>query len=171
MRSASARRPVVIVGVTVIATLIALLGWLALRPKPRVEPRPRAYRDVNACLLTDSRGVAAPDAAPVWAGMQEASTVTHGQVRFLAVSGDQTVANAQSFIGTLVLGRCAVIVAVGDVPVKAVVASAATFPSQKFVAVGGGPSSSVNVSYVSALSTEDLQAAITAAVKHYLATP
>src|ERR1051326_1980721 len=38
--------------------------------------RARAYRDVSACLLTGGRGIADPQAAAAWSGMEDASATT-----------------------------------------------------------------------------------------------
>ena len=119
---------------------------------------------MTACLLTDGRGVAGPDAAPVWAGMQAASARTHGQVRYLAVTGEQSVANAQTFAGTLVAGRCAVIAAVPGIADSAVRALAGQHPAQQFLVVGGASPATRNVSQVAYSSTSDIPAQVSAAV-------
>lgn len=57
------RRWPAIVGVALVAALaIGVLAWV-FRPSPAPEPRPRAYHDVTACLLTDSNAVAGQAAA------------------------------------------------------------------------------------------------------------
>lgn len=99
-------------------------------------PRARQYRDVTACLLTDARGVAGAEAAPVWAGMQEASLTTRAKVQFLEVDGPETVDNARTYLGSLVLSRCDVVVAVGAAQVGAVAIDAPAYPEVQFVAVG-----------------------------------
>ncbi|MFI1987702.1 hypothetical protein [Actinoplanes sp. NPDC020271] len=132
-----------------VAGLLAVAGvvWSAW-PADEAEPRPREYADVTACLLTDQKGVAGAAAAPVWASMQAASERTLGQVQYLAVSGEQSVANAQTFVGTLVLGRCAVIVAAPGIADDAVRAVAGQQVQQKFVVVGGAEPTTANVSRV-----------------------
>jgi hypothetical protein len=142
---------------------VALSAW-ALWPAPDVEPRAREYRDVTACLLTDRQGVTGPNAVPVWAGMQTASARTHGQVRYLAVTGDQSVANAQAFAGTLVAGRCAVIVAAPGIADGAVRALAGHYPAQQFLVVGGASPATRNVSRVAYSSTSDIPARVSTAV-------
>lgn len=132
----------------------ALLAW-ALWPAPK-EPRPREYRAATACLLTDRQGVAGTQAAPVWAGMQAASGRTRGQVRYLAVSGDQTVANAQTFVGALVLGRCGVIVAAPGIADETVRAIAAQHPQQQFLVVGGEPAPAPNVTRIEGPDVADV---------------
>ncbi|MEV7330774.1 hypothetical protein [Micromonospora sp. NPDC093244] len=112
-----------------------VVGW-ALWPEGEPEPRQRDYRAETACLLTGSGGVAAPEARPVWTGMQEASLATLVKVQFLEVDGPQTGENAETFLASLVQSRCGVILAVGDAPVRAVRPTAARFPSARFVAFG-----------------------------------
>jgi hypothetical protein len=145
--------------------VIAGVVWLVW-PEP-AEPRAREYRDVTACLLTDEQGVAGPQAAPVWAGMQAASLQTSGQVRYLAVTGTQDVANAKTFVGTLVLGRCQVIVAPAGLPAKTVTAVAKQFPAQQFLLVGDGQSSG-NVSAISASDPTAVRSAVTTDIAHRL---
>ena len=153
------------VGVAIL--LAAVLTW-ALWPS-QVEPRARQYRDVTACLLTDRQGVTGTDAAPVWAGMQAASARTHGQVRFLEVTGDQTVDNARAFVGTLLLGRCAVIVAAPGIADGAVRAVAAQYPAQQFLVVGGAATALRNVSRMPGSAASDVTTQVSAAVGDRLA--
>jgi hypothetical protein len=134
--------------------LAAVLAW-TLWPASGTEPRPRAYRDVSACLLTDGKALAGPSAAAVWSGMRAASARTHGQVRFLAVSGAQSVQNAQSFVGTLILGHCAVVVAEPGIADGAVRAVAAQYPDQRFLVVGGPQPASANVTRAADSSVTD----------------
>jgi basic membrane lipoprotein Med (substrate-binding protein (PBP1-ABC) superfamily) len=115
----------------------AVIGAMAMMYAARDrEPRAREYLDVTACLLTDERGIAGTEAAPVWAGMQQASLATRARVRYLAVAGDQTVENAATFLASLAHGNCARIYAAGDLPRKTVDATAAQFPDVRFVVVG-----------------------------------
>src|SRR5688572_8099415 len=60
--------------------VVILLTW-ALWPATKETPRERRYLDYTACLLTGEKGIADPAAAPVWAGMQEASLATHAKVQ------------------------------------------------------------------------------------------
>jgi hypothetical protein len=131
------------------AVALALAGVLAwvLWPEPANAPRERRYRNVTACLLTDSKGITGPDAAPVWAGMQEMSLRTLVRVQFVAVSGEQTPANAAAYLAGLTQGSCDVVVAVGTAPVGAVAQNAGRFPDVRFVSVGGA-ASAPNVSAV-----------------------
>ena len=132
---------------------VGVSAWV-LWPSPEVEPRPREYADVTACLLTDGGGIAGERVAPVWAGMTAASERTRGQVRYLEVTGDQTVDNAKTFVGTLVLGRCAVIVAAPGIADEAVRALVDTYQQQKFLVVGGAEPRAGNLSRVEPAEVE-----------------
>ncbi|WP_410814557.1 hypothetical protein [Micromonospora sp. 067-2] len=134
---------------------VAVLVW-ALWPDGEPEPRQREYRAETACLLTGAKGVTAPEARPVWAGMQEASLTTRVKVQFLEVDGPQTGENAETFLASLVQSRCGVILAVGEAPVQAVLPTAARYPSATFVAFGA-TSPGPNVSVVEAAEPESVQ--------------
>lgn len=111
-------------------------------------PTARVYRDVDACLLTDSHGVTpGVAAAPVWAGMQDASRATKVRVSFLSATGPETRANVEPFVNSLVQEHCSVVVAVGATQVQAVRAVAPHQKDVRFVVVGGG-SGAANVSVV-----------------------
>ena len=162
----SRRRVWTVTGVAgvLVAAALAWIFW----PSP-VEPRARQYRDVTACLLTDRQGVTGTNAAAVWAGMQAASLRTHGQVRYLAVTGDQTVGNAQTFVGTLLAGRCSVIVAAPGIADGAVRAVALQHPEQRFLVVGGDAPTLSNMSRVEGSSASDITSRVSAAVGDRLA--
>ena len=97
-------------------------------------------------------------------GMQDASLKTLGQVRYLAITGAQDVPNGRSFVGTLVLGKCGVIIAAGQVPVQIVTAVAREHPNQRFMIIGGGTSASSNVTVISESDPDVLRAAVTRAI-------
>lgn len=147
--------------VAVAAVMMVVVAVWLLWPTSEPElPRARQYVDVNLCLLTAERGLAEPDAVPVWAGMQDVSTATHVRVQYLAVAGAQTVANARTFVASLAQARCAVVLAAGDVPVAAVAEAAPTFTAVRFVTVGGNPGP--NITVVSPSPSVELQRAIAA---------
>jgi hypothetical protein len=116
--------------------VVILLTW-ALWPSADEPPRERRYLDYTACLLTGDKGIADPAAAPVWAGMQEASLATHAKVQYLAVAGPQTTANAVPFINSLAQSRCDLIFTVGQAQVAAAEQGAPRFPAARFYAIGG----------------------------------
>ncbi|MCX4389162.1 hypothetical protein OG777_19835 [Micromonospora peucetia] len=134
---------------------VVFVGWAAW-PDEEPEPRQREYRAETACLLTGNQGVAAAEARPVWAGMQEASLTTQVKVQYLEVDGPQTVENAETFLASLVQSRCDVVLTVGGAPVEAVRATAARFPATRFVAFGPAVATH-NVSVVEASDRDAVQ--------------
>lgn len=148
-----------------LVALTALVVW-AVWPQPR-EPLARQYRDVTACLLTGADGVNGRQAAPVWAGMQEASGATLGKVQYLEVDGPQTAENAKTFLASLVRGRCDLVLTVDDAPNAALQATAATYPKNRFVMVGAGKGGA-NVSVVDASEPNSVRDAVRAAVSSVL---
>jgi hypothetical protein len=145
-----------------VVSAVVLLGagltwWLWPRADHPAPPLARPYQDVNACLLTDDRGVQGAPAAAVWAGMQEASASTGVRVEYLTVAGAQTPENAQTFLATLAQARCALVFVTGDAPAAALDQAAQRFPDQRFVSVGR-PGRAPNVSTVDDSSPEALRA-------------
>lgn len=129
------RRPVVVGAAALVALgLLAATVWWWPTSKPK--PRAREYRDVTACLLTDERGLAGEQAQAVWAGMQKVSLAHLVKVQYLAVTGPQTAANARTYFNSLGLQRCEAIVAVGEIPVAAVIEGRERFPGARYVLVG-----------------------------------
>ena len=120
-------------GALVLAGLVLWAGWPS---GDAAAPRERQYRDLTACLLTDERGVEADPARAAWAGMQSASVATLVRVQYLPVLGAQTPENAVTFFNTLAVQNCALIVAAGDAPVRAVLAGKGQFPGIRYVLVG-----------------------------------
>ncbi|GIE87950.1 hypothetical protein Are01nite_44300 [Actinoplanes regularis] len=119
-------------GVLVLAGLVA---WSLWPEDERPDPRSRVYTEASACLLTPAQGITDPSAAPVWAGMRQASEETLGKVSFLEVDGPQTAQNASTFFATLVSGGCDVVLAAGSAPSAAMLQGAAQFPGAKFIAI------------------------------------
>ena len=125
-------------GVAVVAISVVLAVLVPGRHADPLPVRAREYTDARVCLLTDDRGVTGEQAAPVWAGMQDASGETKAQVSFLSVMGPATVTNAQSYANTLVQRKCSVLLASGDLPVQALRAIAPANPKVRFIVVGDG---------------------------------
>lgn len=117
--------------VAVVAAGFGVTGCGSGSPTASTD-RARTYTDYRACLLTGMRGIADPGAAPAWAGMQSASLATHAKVSYLAVNGPQTEANAATYVGTLVVQQCDVIIAAGAAERAAVIAAARQFRSVRF---------------------------------------
>ncbi|MCS0637855.1 BMP family ABC transporter substrate-binding protein [Streptomyces sp. LP05-1] len=122
---------VLVLGV-VAAVLIAGRGGESGPP----DPRARQYKEFDACLLTDEKGIAegAPG-APVWAGMQRASLETRARVTYVPVVGEQSVKNAGPFLNGLLQRDCELVLAAGRAPVAAVTAAAGDHPDLRFVVV------------------------------------
>jgi basic membrane lipoprotein Med (substrate-binding protein (PBP1-ABC) superfamily) len=122
---------------TVAAGLAAGLVLTFTGGAPAPAARARLYTDFQACLLTSERGLADPAAAPVWAGMEQASLVTHAKVSYLAVAGPQTMDNALPFLGSLLVRHCGLVLAAGQAEREAVTERAREYPLVKFAVVGG----------------------------------
>jgi basic membrane lipoprotein Med (substrate-binding protein (PBP1-ABC) superfamily) len=67
--------------------------------------------------------------------MQSASLATHAKVSYLAVSGPQTEENATTYLGSLVVQQCDVIIAAGAAEQAAVITDAGQFRSVRFAVV------------------------------------
>lgn len=147
-----------------LAVLAAIVTWIVWPEPEGPQPRAREYRDVTACLLTGERGIGGTEAAPVWAGMQEASLETLAKVQFLEVDGAQTAENAQTYLASLVQGRCDLVLAVGDAQLAAVAATAPKHPDLRFVSVGGTVTSA-NVSVVEETTPNQVRDQVSALVK------
>lgn len=164
----------VAVAVAVAATVTALVLTSSDSGKDhRALPptRARVYTEQQACLLTGERGLADPAAAPVWAGMRDASAGTHAKVTYLAMAGEQSAVAAGPYLATLADRKCTVVLTVGAAPDAAVPAAGPRFPGTRFVTVGAaGKGGGANVTAVpggSATSTRDaVKSAVTAALRH-----
>lgn len=121
---------VVVVGILVIAFTN---GSTSTAPVARA----RTYTNSQACLLTGEHGLADTAAAALWAGMQQASLTTHTKVSHLAVTGPQTGDNASTFLGSLLIRHCEVVLAAGQPERDAVAQQASRYASVRFGVVGG----------------------------------
>ncbi|GIF09045.1 hypothetical protein Asi03nite_65830 [Actinoplanes siamensis] len=140
--------------------MIAVAGVLAWVFWPDPEPRQREYRDATACLLTDEKGIAGPEAAPVWTAMSGASASSLVRVQYLAVAGPQTAGNATTYLNSLANSKCGVVVAVGAAQVAAVPDVARTYPAVRFATVGGG-TAAANVQVIPGGSADTVRTEIT----------
>lgn len=107
-------------------------------PSP-APARARQYTAAQACLLTGSRGITSPQAAPVWAGMEDASLDTHAKVSYLPAYGPANSGNTARYASSLVQRHCDVILAVGTAPVQAIKRIAPRTPKTRFIVIGGTP--------------------------------
>ncbi|MEU9144911.1 BMP family ABC transporter substrate-binding protein [Streptomyces sp. NPDC048349] len=105
------------------------------------DPRARQYKEFDACLLTDEKGIVSGSAAaPVWEGMQKASLETRARVTYVPVVGEPSAANARPFFNSLMQRKCDVVLAVGAAQVEATEAGAKEHPKARFVVVDGAGS-------------------------------
>jgi hypothetical protein len=158
------RRHRLIAGGTGAVLLVVVLAWI-FWPEPQAPPPPRQreYRAQTACLLTDDKGLWADPAKSAWAGMQDASTAKLIKVQYLSVSGPQTSANALSYFNSLALQKCTLIVAVGDVPVAAMVEGSGRFTDIRYIAVGGD-TKGASISKIELTSNSVVRSTVNAAV-------
>jgi basic membrane lipoprotein Med (substrate-binding protein (PBP1-ABC) superfamily) len=142
LRSLS-RRTIVLTASALAVVAAVVVGWVLLfqgdgRP-PIPDTRARHYTEVDACLLTDKRGITAgTTAASVWQGMQDASLKTHARVNYQQVMGEQSVGNARPFLNGMLQSSCEVVIAVGKPEVTAASQAAPLNKKVGFVLVGGG---------------------------------
>jgi hypothetical protein len=148
-----------------------------VRPTPSHGDQPAVrtspYTNYTACLLTDSTGITGT-AAPVWAGMQGASRIARERASYLTIQGADTSANADTYINTLALRGCDIILADGALPDQGVTDRATAFPKLRFIAIpepatagttgSAAPSPTKPASNVTTIA-ETTPAAISAAVQ------
>ncbi|MGI5239672.1 hypothetical protein [Dactylosporangium sp. CA-139066] len=158
------RRRMLIGAGALAVVLAALITWLAWPEDEAPPPRERQYKATTACLLTDDQDLNGELARAAWAGMQDASVATLIKVQHLAITGPQTAANGLTFYNTLGVQRCTVIIAAGDVPVAAMAAGYANFPSAKHVAVGGGDVRNKPITVVDASTPDAIRSGVKAIV-------
>ncbi|MDQ2810643.1 MAG: hypothetical protein M3Z75_01865 [Actinomycetota bacterium] len=160
------RRRIVTYAVTLACAAVA--GVLAVQHETTVSaPRARTYLAFDACLLTRERGLAGPQAAQAWAGLQRASLATHAKVEYLPVMGAQTAGGALPVLSSLLQRNCNVIIAAGTPQIAAVDQDAARYPAVRFATIGG-PSGGSNVTVLSTATAQIAPAVdhlVTAAVQ------
>ncbi|MBR7829702.1 hypothetical protein KDK95_25575 [Actinospica sp. MGRD01-02] len=175
------RHPRTLIGTALALVVIAVIALAAL-PHHRTAPtvytpqvRTRVYSPFTACLLTGASGITDTQTAPVWAGMQTASTNTRTQVSYLAVQGAQTASNAESYINALALRGCAVIVTSGTAPGQAADQRAPALARITFITVGAPASKAANVTAVAtgtaAGVSHKVAALLTAAIGTHTTAP
>jgi hypothetical protein len=127
-------------GGAVFALLTAIVV-VAIAPHEREVPPPRArqYTDHTACMLTDQQGLAGPEAAAVWAGMQRASVATLTKISYLAATGPATTANARTYAAALTQQHCQLVIGVGPSQAEALSAESANHTDLAFAAVIQNP--------------------------------
>jgi basic membrane lipoprotein Med (substrate-binding protein (PBP1-ABC) superfamily) len=156
------------------ALLTGLAVWGALLPssgsgqRGYVYPaaRQRSYSTYSACLLTGASGLSDATASQVWAGLEAGSTAVDPaiQVRYTAAIGAGTDAAVTSYVNTMALSKCSLVVAVGAAQTRAAAARAAAFPAVDFLVVGGSPDSAANLATL-APSARATEAAVSAELR------
>ncbi|MET9464818.1 BMP family ABC transporter substrate-binding protein [Streptomyces sp. NPDC006544] len=132
------------------------------------DPRARQYKEFDACLLTDEKGiVGGAAAAPVWEGMQKASLETHTRATYVPVVGEPSAANALPFFNSLMQRQCDVVLAVGAAQVEVAQAGAKDHPKAHFVVVDGSRSAG-NVTV--AKSGDGLEESVAEAIRRAVKT-
>lgn len=120
-----------------VAVALAACVVLVLVVARGPQSRARQYLAFTACLLTDAHGLTGTQAAPAWAGLEDASLATHAKVEYLPVTTGSTAAAAAPFLASMVARQCQVVVAAGQAQVAAVLADAGHYPDVTFAVVGG----------------------------------
>jgi basic membrane lipoprotein Med (substrate-binding protein (PBP1-ABC) superfamily) len=142
LRSLRGRTIALTAGSLAVVAAVVVVGTLFLRHDDRPpipDTRARHYNDVDACLLTDAKGITAgTTAAEVWQGMQDASLKTHARVSYAPVIGEQSAANARPYLNGLLQRSCDVVLAVGRAETSAAAQTAPGYRKVGFVLVGSG---------------------------------
>jgi hypothetical protein len=154
---------VVVVAAAAAVTVALVAGSDPGQPRQLPPSRARVYSEQQACLLTGERGVADPAAAPVWAGMQDASARTRAKVTYLAMAGEQSTGAAGPYLATLAGRDCTVVLTVGAAPDGAVAAAGPKYPGTRFVVVAGAAGDGGSGANVTAVA--GTRAAVDAAVE------
>jgi basic membrane lipoprotein Med (substrate-binding protein (PBP1-ABC) superfamily) len=168
LRSLHGRTLALAAGTLVVCAALMVAGALLFRDgdtrPPVPDTRARHYTEVDACLLTDGKGITAGTAAAqVWQGMQDASLKTHARVSYAQVTGKQTTGHALPFLNSLLQRSCEVVLATGRAEVAATAQAAPRQGKVDFVLVGGGHEGG----NVTVLATgKGLRAEVAAAVEH-----
>ncbi|MET8290529.1 hypothetical protein ACIA7S_30630 [Streptomyces sp. NPDC051643] len=133
-------------GAMVVVAAVAVTGYFLSRTETaRRLPAttPRSSKDVDACLLTGKDGITAGTAAAqVWEGMQDASLETHVRVSHVPVTGEQSAANARSYLSGLLQRSCDLVLAAGGPQTEAAEQAAPLHRTVDFVLVGDSASGS-----------------------------
>ena len=155
--------------------LVALAVWGLWRPssgsgqRGYVYPpaRERAYSTYSACLLTGAAGLSDATTSQVWAGLEAASTAVDPaiQVRYTPAVGASTDSAIESYVNTMAMSKCSLVVAVGAAQVRAVAARVAAFPGVDFLVVGGTSQSAANLATLTPGSAKATEAAVFAELR------
>lgn len=157
-------------GITALAT-----GILVLLPASSSTPEPRArtYRNIDACLLTDSRGISTGTARATWQGMQDYSHATAVRVSYIPVTGPDTTANTEQFLASLIQRHCTTIISTGNTQNMAAIKASPQTPQTRFVIIGNTHQNNTTPNSPTNLTTLDpadphLAETVTATLTHLI---
>ena len=140
--------------VLVVCFVAGLALWaLFADRKPAAPPRQRAYSAYSACLLVGPGGLSARGVAPVWSGLEDGSIATSAKVSYLAVVGAESPDNVATYVSTLVIRKCDLVVGVGGAETAALLAAAPADPTIRFAVVGA----TAQGANVASIATSDAQ--------------
>jgi basic membrane lipoprotein Med (substrate-binding protein (PBP1-ABC) superfamily) len=117
------------------AATLAILLLPGHQNSEALDPRTRTYTEQSACLLTDAHGTTSTTAGAAWAGMQRAAKTTAERTSTLPITGTQTLQNAETYLNTLALRGCEVIIGADALPDQAVEARATAYPHTRFITI------------------------------------
>jgi basic membrane lipoprotein Med (substrate-binding protein (PBP1-ABC) superfamily) len=159
-------------GAGLLAAALAAAGAILLGSggsPAQVTAAQRHYTAEQACLLTDSHGIAARPASAVWAGMEDASRATSAKVTYLMVEGPPTTADAIPYANSLIIQHCTVVLAVGAPQTSAISAVAPRTPATAFISIGSDTAFATgNLKTIG--STADTEAQVKQALEPLLAS-
>nr|QIY67399.1 hypothetical protein HEP85_17175 [Streptomyces sp. RPA4-2] len=146
MQELGGRTIALLAGAMVVVAAVAVTGYFLSRTETArrlPDTTPRSSKDVDACLLTGKGGITAGTAAAqVWEGMQDASLETHVRVSQVPVTGEQSAANARSYLSGLLQRSCDLVLAAGGPQTEAAERAAPLHRTVDFVLVGDSGSGS-----------------------------
>jgi basic membrane lipoprotein Med (substrate-binding protein (PBP1-ABC) superfamily) len=123
--------------------LVGLVIWALWPSAPQSQAlRARVYRDLDVCMLTDSKGIVSTPAAPAWQGMQKYSHDTAVRISYVPVIGPATAQNASQYLAGLIQRRCRVIITAGKSQANAAETAAKSHPGTGFIVLTNGPATS-----------------------------
>ena len=121
------------------AVLVGLAIWALWPSAPQSQTvRARVYRDLDVCMLTDSKGITSTPAAPAWQGMQNYSHDTAVRISYVPVIGPATAQNASQYLAGLIQRHCRIIIAAGKLEGTVAETAAKSHPGTGFILLTSG---------------------------------
>jgi hypothetical protein len=145
------------VSVLVVCVIAGLALWALFADRKHASPpRQRVYSAYSACLLVGPGGLSGPGVAPVGSGLEDGSIATSAKVSYLAVVGAESPDNVSTYVSTLVVRKCDLVVGVGSAETAALLENAAANPTIHFAVVGAS-AQSANVASVATPDARDVR--------------